>query len=229
MCLNSFADEAVIVSQQHARAAHDALPCKGTQAEIVVPWPGMPTMSTLPPRSETLCRMLAWPRLILERFLGRIKAITIVPDRKLQTAVERSQLHLGLAGPGMTCNVAQPFLHDPKQTKCHVARQVLGHCSGLPSSRIKQVVEWRSHSALSASSKPRSLMIEGCSRYESACTSSLNRTKCSRIVRIALPAREFSDLRSSRPASIASDASRCVTSSCSSRARRERLSSWAGG
>ena len=39
----------------------------GTQATIVVPWPGLLSMSILPPSKTALCRMLARPRLIPAR------------------------------------------------------------------------------------------------------------------------------------------------------------------
>ena len=177
---------------------------------------------------QTRCRMLARPRLILVAMLRGIEADAIVPDRELQSAVQAPQTNLRPARLSVACDIAQALLRDAKQAERHVARQLAREFR-----RRSPPVE-SSRSAKSARTristlriKPRSSRMEGCSRYDSACTSSLNRAKPSRIVRMAAPPAGLAELRSSRPASIASKARRCVTSSCSSRARRARSSSCA--
>ena len=116
--------------------------------------------------------------------LRRIKTGAIVPDGELQPAVQASQANLRLARSGMACDVAQPLLRDAEEAERDVARQPLGSSRTFASSRVEHVCEKRSHSDFNASIKPRSSRIEGWSRYDRACTSSLNRTRPSRIARI---------------------------------------------
>ena len=102
-----------------------------------------------------------------------------------------------------------------------------GRASTLSSIALARCRSKRSASAFKAAASPRSSRIEGCSRYESACTSSLNRINSSRTDRPVSSRGGAGIPTSLLPTSMASRARRWVMSSCNSRARRARSSSCA--
>ena len=187
--LQSLGDDAMVVGQQDAGLARSSF----TPAPTRPPWCRAPACSRCRARRAAGARARAcWPG---PGSRGRASAPGSKPlplslTASCKPAVARRQQHGHRARAAVARGVAQRFLRDAEQAQ----RRLAGH--RRPARRAHPpppaASPWRatrSHSARSASTSPRSSSTEGCRRYDSACTSSLRRTRSLRIVRTRRPPR----------------------------------------